>query len=129
MMMSMPKPDERARERFRAALPDDPRVTARPMFGSLAGFVNGNMFMGLHGADIFVRLDEAERAALLAEPGAQPFAPIAGRPMREYVVFPGGWRDTPAHMQPWIDRSLAWAATLPEKAGKSSRTRPRAGGR
>ena len=31
---------------FRRLVPDDERVTTRPMFGSVAAFANGYMFMG-----------------------------------------------------------------------------------
>ena len=63
--MPMPRPDAESRTFFESVLPDDPRVKARPMFGNVSGFVNGNMFMGLYGGDLFVRLSEADRAELL----------------------------------------------------------------
>jgi len=46
-------------------LPEDPRVQVRPMFGNLAGFSNGNMFIGLFGSAVFVRLGEDDRTELL----------------------------------------------------------------
>ena len=36
------------------------RVQVTPMFGNVAAFVNGNMFMGVFGADIGVKLSEAD---------------------------------------------------------------------
>src|SRR4051812_39755328 len=54
--MSMPRPDAESREFFHLVVPDDPRVQTRPMFGNLAAFVNGNMFTGLFGDRVFVRL-------------------------------------------------------------------------
>ncbi len=54
-----PKSSPEAREQFRGLVPDDERVTVRPMFGSVAAFVGGNMFMGLVKDELFVRLDEA----------------------------------------------------------------------
>src|SRR5689334_6427146 len=68
--MSMPRPDEATRAYFHTILPEDARIGVRPMFGNLAGFVNGNMFTGIFGASVFVRLPAEERAALLALPGA-----------------------------------------------------------
>jgi TfoX/Sxy family transcriptional regulator of competence genes len=84
------------------------------MFGSLAGFINGNMFTGLFGQDIFVRLPEALRLQLLEE-GASEFSPMQGRPMKEYVAFPEKWRQDPDKIREWIAQSLSWAETLPEK--------------
>ena len=118
--MTMPRPDEQAKTLFHDVLPADPRVTARPMFGQMAGFVNGAMFTGLYGNALFVRLPEEERDALLREEGAEPFAPMAGRPMREYVVLPSAWSAEPGRIRPWVERALAWTATLPPKPAKAS---------
>ena len=57
----MPRPGQESRDFFESVPPEDPRVAARPMFGNLAGFVNGNMFMGLYGDGLFVRLSEEDR--------------------------------------------------------------------
>jgi TfoX/Sxy family transcriptional regulator of competence genes len=111
---SIPKPDEAAKETWRAAVPDDPRVAIRPMFGNLAAFVNGNMFTGLFGNDVFVRLPEAERAELVEEGGSE-FAPMPGRPMKEYTVLPEAARTNAARMSRWVERSLVWASELPPK--------------
>ncbi len=73
--MSMPKPSAASNALFESLVPDDPRVTVRPMFGNVAAFVNGNMFMGLFGDELFVRLSEAERSELLAIDGASGFEP------------------------------------------------------
>jgi TfoX/Sxy family transcriptional regulator of competence genes len=116
--MSMPRADASSREFFDSVLPDDPNVLVRPMFGNLAGFVNGNMFTGIFGAGIFVRLSEADRAELLEVPGAAPFEPMAGRPMKEYVVLPETWREEPQRARDWLARSLEWAAALPVKEPK-----------
>jgi hypothetical protein len=43
----MPKPGPAAKELFLRLLPAAPGVTQRPMFGQLAGSVNGNMFLCL----------------------------------------------------------------------------------
>lgn len=115
------KPTEADREWFAQLLPDHPDVSRRPMFGNLAGFVGGNMFLCLFGSDIAVRLEEDERTELLAEAGAAPFEPMPGRPMREYVVLPPDWRDEPARAAEWVDRSLEFARTLPPKQPKKAK--------
>ena len=113
--MPMPRPDQESRDFFEAALPHDPRVAARPMFGNLAGFVNGNMFMGLYGDDLFVRLSEEDRVELLGEAGASEFEPMKGRPMKEYVLLPREWRDNPDNVGNWVSRSLSWTGEMPAK--------------
>jgi len=42
------------------------------MFGNLGAFVNGNMFMGLFGSDVGVKLPDDARQQLLAQPGTGP---------------------------------------------------------
>ena len=116
--MSMPRADAESRQFFESVLPGDPRVRSRQMFGSVAGFVNGNMFMGLHGSALFVRLSEGDRAELLKDDGASVFEPMKGRPMKEYVLVPAEWRQQPDKVLEWVERSLEWAGTMPEKKPK-----------
>jgi len=79
----IPRPDEKSKEFFRSLLPDDSRVTIRPMFGNTSAFVNGNMFAGLFGNDLFVRLSKESRKELLEKQGASLLEPMKGRPMKE----------------------------------------------
>jgi len=111
--MQIPKPSESDRARFQALVPNDPRVAVKPMFGNLGAFVNGNMFMGLFGADIGVKLARADADELLATKGAGPFGP-AERPMGGYVTLPT-MGDRPV-LDAWVARSLAYVASLPPKA-------------
>jgi TfoX/Sxy family transcriptional regulator of competence genes len=108
-----PKSDEESRAAFRAFVPDDERVTIRPMFGSVAAFAGGQMFMGLYADELFVRLAEADRESVLAA-GGGPLEPMPGRPMREYVTLPG-WREDAALVRFWAPRALEYALSLPPK--------------
>jgi len=111
---SFPKPDPETKAAFEGLLPGDPRVAVRPMFGNVAAFVNGNMFTGLFGRDLFVRLSEDDRAELIAEGGTE-FQPMPGRAMKEYVSLPPTWRDEPDEARAWVERSLEWAGAIPPK--------------
>jgi TfoX/Sxy family transcriptional regulator of competence genes len=115
--MSMPKPSEQAKSAFQKLLPPDPAVTARPMFGNLAGFVNGNMFCGLFGDDLFVRVSEADQAKIRKQ-GGKPFEPMAGRAMTGYVVVPAGWQKRPDATSGWIVTALVWTKAMPAKPAK-----------
>jgi TfoX/Sxy family transcriptional regulator of competence genes len=84
----MPRPSESARSAFRALVPADPDVTTRAMFGQLAAFVNGRMFMGLFGDRLYVRMAEADRARVL-EQGGDDFT------TKGYVMLPDGWIEQP----------------------------------
>ena len=116
--MKIARAEEGTRALFESLLPADPQVTVRPMFGNVAAFCNGNMFYGVLGSQLFVRLAEPERGELLGQTGAALLEPLAGRPMKEYVTLPGDWVDDPDMIQGWVERSLAWAETLPEKKKK-----------
>jgi TfoX/Sxy family transcriptional regulator of competence genes len=111
----MPKPSEEAKAAFTRLVPAGPTVALRPMFGNLAAFVNGNMFAGLFGEDLFVRLPEDE-SAKVKKHGGRDFAPMAGRPMTGYVTVPGTWRAKPAAAKGWIAIALELTGRMPPKA-------------
>ena len=114
--MEMPKPTAADLERFRSIVPDDPRVEVKPMFGNLGAFVQGNMFMGLFGSSIGLKLPASEAEALLAVDGAGPFGP-AERPMGTYVSMPPAIVGTPEGDR-WVAASLAYVGAMPPKAPK-----------
>jgi TfoX/Sxy family transcriptional regulator of competence genes len=114
--MDMPKPSDADKERFRSAVPTDSRVEVKPMFGNLGAFVNGNMFMGLFGADIGVKLSGSDADALRAA-GARPFGP-SERPMGGYLTLPPEMIGTPDGDR-WAARALEVVGALPPKVRKT----------
>jgi TfoX/Sxy family transcriptional regulator of competence genes len=119
-MPAMPKTAEEAKAAFRELVAPGPGVLIRPMFGSLAVFVNGNMGGGLFGDQIFVRLSPAARERLVAAGGGE-FAPMAGRPMKDYATIPGGWRGDAETAADWLRRAVEWTAALPPKEAKAKK--------
>lgn len=120
--MKMPKPTEADKTLFRSLLPEAPGVAERPMFGQLAGFVNGNMFLCLFGDRIAIKLPDDEAAELLKVKGAAPFVPMAGRPMRGYVMIPASWHKNTTKAEEWVARSLAFTSSMPAKAKAAKKT-------
>jgi TfoX/Sxy family transcriptional regulator of competence genes len=116
----LPKPTQETKDFFASVVPDHPAVTIRPMFGQLSAFVNGNMFMGIFGEDVLVRLPEEDREAVIAA-GGRVFEPMAGRPMREYVVLPEIWRGDVPRIEEWAARALDHADELPPKQPKAKK--------
>ena len=115
---SLPKPGEAARAAFTKLVPDRPNVALRPMFGNLAAFVNGNLFAGLFGEDLFVRLPEDESMAIKKH-GGRDFEVMPGRAMKGYVIVPKTWRSQPDVPTVWIKRALELTGNMPPKAAKA----------
>lgn len=106
---------------FHAALPDDPRVERRKMFGHPCAFVGGNLFTGLHQENVIVRLAEKDRLAAIGKQGARLFEPMSGRPMREYIVLPKAALADREALAAWLQRGLSYAVSLPPKTKKPGR--------
>ena len=115
---AMPKPSEEVKAAFSKLVPDEPAVTLKPMFGQLSAFVNGNMFCGIFGEELMVRLPEAE-IAIVKKHGGRDFEPMAGHKMGGYVIVPGDWRAKPAPAVALIAKALAHARAMPAKTPKT----------
>jgi TfoX/Sxy family transcriptional regulator of competence genes len=113
--MQMPRPTEADKERFRDLVPNESDIEVKPMFGNLAAFVNGNMFMGLFGSDIGVKLTPAEQEPV-RQAGGGDFGP-AERPMGGYVSLPAS--ADREQVSEWVGSALAYAASLPPKRPKA----------
>jgi hypothetical protein len=114
--VQIPKPTPADKARFESLVPRDAGVEVKPMFGNLGAFVAGNMFMGLFGADVGLKLDGASQDEL-RQAGGGSFGP-AERPMGGYVPLPVSFSDADAAT--WVARALAYVSTLPPKKKKAS---------
>jgi hypothetical protein len=119
--MDWPKSPDSLIQTFAEALPEAPGVERRKMFGYPAAFVGGNLFASLHGSDVVLRLPGDARAVLLNQPGAHIFEPMAGRPMREYVVLPPAIIADRPTLREWVDRAFQHAVGLAPKEPKPAR--------
>jgi TfoX/Sxy family transcriptional regulator of competence genes len=116
--MQMPKHSDAAKAHFRELISEAPGVEVKPMFGSLGAFVNGNMFAGLFGDDVGVKLDQSGLDELRALPGSGPFGP-AERPMNGWLSLPSDLTDP--EKSAWTDRARDHIATLPAKVKKTAK--------
>lgn len=110
-------------ETFLKAIPNDPRIEHRQMFGYPAAFINGNLFAGLHQETFMLRLSEADRDRARNDLGAETFEPMPGRAMREYMALPEPVIAERDELAEWVERSIAYAASLPPKAPKPRKRR------
>ena len=83
-------------------------------------YLDGNMFAGTYQDKLFVRLSEDGRRQAM-ESGAGPFEPMAGRPMKEYVVLAEEVVADSTELARWVAAARDYASTLPPKGpGKRS---------
>jgi TfoX/Sxy family transcriptional regulator of competence genes len=101
-------------ERFDAVAARHPDAQRRKMFGYPALFVGGNMATGLYEDRWVVRLFDDDLERLLAAGGA-PFSPMPGRSMKGWASLPPDVVGDDAALEPWLERSLAFAWSLPAK--------------
>lgn len=114
----MQKPTPEALAAFAAAFPDDSRAEQRKMFGMPAGFINGNMFLGVFADGVVLRLPPPRLEALRALEGVGDFEPMHGRPWKEYVhVNAPTWGES-ADLKTWALAALDHVATMPPKVPK-----------
>jgi TfoX/Sxy family transcriptional regulator of competence genes len=113
--MKMPKHSDEDKARFRALVPEAPGVEVKPMFGSVGAFIDGNMFAGLFGTDIGVKLDDEAKAELAAIDGSGPFGPEE-RPMNGWLSVPLSFSGD--ETTGWMERAREHVATFPPKAKK-----------
>jgi TfoX/Sxy family transcriptional regulator of competence genes len=118
----MPKASDADKEFFQSVVPEHAGVEVKPMFGNLGAFVNGNMFAGLFGDSVGVKLDDADRDELAGIDGSGPFGP-ADRPMGGYLALPPAWRDEPAQAAGWVARAYEYVAGMPPKPPKPAKRR------
>jgi TfoX/Sxy family transcriptional regulator of competence genes len=116
--LKIPRPDKESLDLFQSLIPKDDRVTVRPMFGNISAFVNGNMFFGVFGNDLFVRLSSEDQLDLLKNKGSSRLEPMKGKPMKDYVVLLRTWRARPEILRSWISKSFEWSSKLPAKKAK-----------
>ncbi len=112
---------------FEAAIAAVPGAELRKMFGYPAAVVRGHTFAGLFQEHMILRLAAADRAELARHPGAQPFEPMPGRPMREYLVVPPAIRETLPELARWLGRASSYAGSRPPKRERGKTQRRKSG--
>ncbi len=94
----------------------------RKMFGYPAYFVNGNLFTGLHGDRLFLRLSQVDLKKIFElNAGVEPFEPVPGRAMKGYVVLPPSFYCDERLFSEWLNRSFNFVSWLPPKQSKPKR--------
>jgi TfoX/Sxy family transcriptional regulator of competence genes len=117
--MQIPKPTDADKRFFRSVVLEAPGIEVKPMFGNLGAFVNGNMFAGLFGSSVGVKLAADDLAELATVEGVGPFGPTE-RPMGGYLSLPSSFTAEQATL--WVNKAQAYVSTLPPKLKKKNLT-------
>lgn len=115
--MALSNVAEAVRASFEAVAPGGPDGAERKMFGYPACFLHGNMYMGLHEFGLVFKLSASDREDALAA-GAMPFAPMAGRVMKAFVVWNDEALPGETELRGWAAKAYEYAASLPAKEAK-----------
>jgi TfoX/Sxy family transcriptional regulator of competence genes len=125
MPMKMPRPASESTRRFDKLVGGDERIHVRKVFGNPAAFVNGNMCFGVFGSDVFLRFSEGDQELARKIPGARPFEPMAGRPMRGYLILPPAVLENSQESRRWVEAAIQHTLRLPPKPLKARAAGPR----
>jgi TfoX/Sxy family transcriptional regulator of competence genes len=106
--------NEHLADRIRDAFGVRNNLEERKMFGGIAFMVGGHMCVGIIGDSLMVRLGVEEARAWLTKPHVRPMD-FTGRPMKGYLYVDAPGLKTAKQLKGWIDRAVAFGATLPPK--------------
>ena len=94
----------------------------KKMFGYPAYFLNGNMFVGVHGDKLFLRLSDPDIANLTKNwNDVTTFEPMSGRPMKGYVVLPKTIYSDDKFFDELLQKSERYVSSLPTKKPKKAK--------
>jgi len=112
----MEAPDEGSLELYEQVLDElqllRPGIASKKMFGMPSLMIAGKPFAGLSGEDMIFKLSGEAHARALALPGAKPFDPMGGRPMKEWAAVPVNQVE---HWQELAEAALDYVQGLTEK--------------
>ena len=104
-------------QRLRELLAGEEGISEQKMFGGLAFLLHGNMSVAASGqGGLLVRVDPADTDACLARPHAALMT-MGGRTMAGWITVSAEGLGTRRQLAAWVDRGVAFAASLPPKSG------------
>jgi TfoX/Sxy family transcriptional regulator of competence genes len=96
-------------------------ITYRAMFGGLMLYTAMKPFAVVAEQGLSLKLAETDREALLQEPGAEPMQHDGEAPSKQYVVVPEHILTDPSCLHVWIERSVAYVASQPERKPRAAK--------
>ena len=106
--------DEALADRIRDVLASRDGVREQKMFGGLAFMVDGHMTVGVVNDELMARVGADGEDDALAQPHARAMD-FTGRPMTGFVQVSAAGVASEDDVRDWVDRCLAFTATLSSK--------------
>jgi TfoX/Sxy family transcriptional regulator of competence genes len=108
--------DEALAERVRACLGREGGggLTERAMFGGLGFMLNGNMAVGLRGAELMVRVGPDRVAEAVAHEHARQ-SYMGERPMKGFILVAPEGIASDEDLDGWVRQGVEFAHSLPPK--------------
>lgn len=116
--MAWQKPSEDLVDFFNKVVPDLPGIEKKKMFGHPAAFINNNMFIGLNGERMTIKLSDNDREEFLKLDGTKIFECTPGKTWNQYVEIPECMYDDIHILKDWIERSFDYVSGLPCKENR-----------
>jgi hypothetical protein len=102
-------------DRLRARLSSESGVSEKRMFGGLAFLVDGRLAVSASGqGGLLLRVDPAQRDALVADPHADPFV-MRGREMAGWLHVHLDGDASEDELGRWVAQGVAAAKSLPPR--------------
>jgi hypothetical protein len=107
--------DEELAARIRENVAGEAGLSEKAMFGGLAFLISGNMAVSASGqGGMLLRVDPAETAELVTEPGVQRFV-MRGREMDGWLRVDPSAFETDSQLARWVGIGVGYARSLPAK--------------
>jgi TfoX/Sxy family transcriptional regulator of competence genes len=119
MAAEFPKTDQGLVDRIDELVASRP-VRKKKMFGTASWFLESNdqMFAGVWGDSIMVRVGGSEVGRMVKAGEASLFDPMGGRPMKEYVLLEAEAIAEDEGLLAWLDRGAKFTSGLAPKKKK-----------
>ncbi len=101
-------------QRIGAIVENWPANERKKMFGGICRLLNGNMFCGVLGDYLILRLGEEQAARALLQPQVKVFD-ITGRPMKGWVMVAEDAFVNDEDLERWLAQARQFNALLPPR--------------
>ncbi|MEW6554141.1 MAG: TfoX/Sxy family protein [Actinomycetota bacterium] len=116
--------NDKHREVLDSMLLDIPGVKAGKMFGLPGYYADGKLFACVWEDGVSIKLPEDLRTKMLKRKGVEPFVPMEGRPMKEWVLINRENSRDYLKLEDVFVSSVEYVLSLPKKSPRKRGSAP-----